>query len=146
MCIRLQRRRCIYSCSQGAATRFCSLDYHIIAILKCTLEVDRFAAFQWREGNSFPFATVPGVVGAHIFPIRTKKDLTSNRNLHLFVRERLQLHDLLRGLSDGEWSAASLDEGWTVEDVVAHIVVREHHVWDLGRAMLFKGTFGPDQG
>jgi uncharacterized protein (TIGR03085 family) len=68
-----------------------------------------------------------------------------DQNSRLFVRERLQLVDLLGGLSDEEWSAASLDEGWTVEDVAAHIVVREHHLWDLGRAMLFKGRFGPDQ-
>ncbi len=68
-----------------------------------------------------------------------------DQNNRLFVRERLQLVVLLSGLSDEEWSAASLDEGWTVEDVAAHIVVREHHVWDLGRAMLFKGKFGPDQ-
>jgi len=68
-----------------------------------------------------------------------------DRNQRLFVRERLQLIDLLKGLSDEEWSAASLDEGWTVEDVAAHIVVREHHLWDLGRALLFKGKIGPDQ-
>ena len=68
-----------------------------------------------------------------------------DRNQRLFVRERLGLVDLLKGLSDEEWSAASLDEGWTVEDVAAHIVGREHHVWDLGRAMLFKGKMGPDQ-
>ena len=38
-----------------------------------------------------------------------------DENLCLFVRERLALCDLLAGLSDEEWSAASLDVGWTVE-------------------------------
>lgn len=68
-----------------------------------------------------------------------------DENLCLFVRERLALCDLLAGLSDEEWSAASLDVGWTVEDVAAHIVVRERRLLDLARARLFKGKFGPDQ-
>ncbi|MGH2347009.1 MAG: maleylpyruvate isomerase family mycothiol-dependent enzyme [Chloroflexota bacterium] len=68
-----------------------------------------------------------------------------DENLCLFVRERLELCDLLAGLSDEEWSAASLDAGWTVEDVAAHIVVRERRSLDMVRALLFKGKFGPDQ-
>ena len=68
-----------------------------------------------------------------------------DQNLRLFVRERMQLCDLLNGLSDDEWNAASLDAGWTVEDVAAHIVVRERRLPALARAMLFKGKFGPDQ-
>jgi len=68
-----------------------------------------------------------------------------DENLCLFVRERLALCDLLAGLSDEEWSAASLDVGWTVEDVAAHIVVRERRLLALAGARLFKGRFGPDQ-
>jgi uncharacterized protein (TIGR03085 family) len=62
----------------------------------------------------------------------------------LFVRERLDLCDLLGGLDEEEWSAATLDEGWTVADLAAHIVVREQHVLEMTRALLFKGRAGPD--
>lgn len=63
-------------------------------------------------------------------------------NLRLFVRERLELCDLLAGLSDEEWHAATLDEGWTVEDLAAHIVVRERRTPELARALLLRGRGG----
>jgi uncharacterized protein (TIGR03085 family) len=96
-----------------------------------------------REDRSILVGTPGGV--ARPYFVSKSVGTSMDQNHRLFVRERLQLVDLLSGLSDDEWSAASLDEGWTVEDVAAHIVVREHHLWDLGRAMLFKGKLGPDQ-
>ncbi|WP_435747473.1 maleylpyruvate isomerase family mycothiol-dependent enzyme [Nocardioides sp. SYSU DS0663] len=40
-------------------------------------------------------------------------------------RERTELAELLAGLSPEEWEAPSLCEGWTVRDVVAHVVSYE---------------------
>jgi uncharacterized protein (TIGR03085 family) len=58
--------------------------------------------------------------------------------LRLFVQERLDLCALLSGLNDDEWRAATLDEGWTVEDLAAHIVVRERYPLDLTRDLIFR--------
>lgn len=62
--------------------------------------------------------------------------------LRLFVRERLDLCALLAGLSSQEWQEATLDEGWTVEDLAAHIVVRERYLLDTVRALLLQGRSG----
>jgi uncharacterized protein (TIGR03083 family) len=65
-----------------------------------------------------------------------------DENLRLFVRERLDLCALLAGLNADEWQAATLDEGWTVEDLAAHIVVRERYLLDNVRILLFRGRSG----
>ncbi|HLM65225.1 MAG TPA: maleylpyruvate isomerase family mycothiol-dependent enzyme [Acidimicrobiales bacterium] len=39
-----------------------------------------------------------------------------------FIRQRRRLQALLGSLSDDEWSAGSRCEGWTVQDVAAHLV------------------------
>ena len=65
-----------------------------------------------------------------------------DENLRLFVRERLDLCALLAGLSAEEWQAATLDEGWTVEDLAAHVVVRERYLLANLRALLFRGRAG----
>ena len=61
---------------------------------------------------------------------------------HLFVQERLDLCALLASLSAEEWQAATLDEGWTVADLAAHIVVRERYVLANVRALLLRGRVG----
>ncbi len=43
----------------------------------------------------------------------------------LIVNERLYLAKLLRGLTDKQWHASTLCEGWDVEDLVSHIIVRD---------------------
>ena len=48
--------------------------------------------------------------------------------LHLFPGLRAALLDLLRDLSPAEWDAATVCAGWTVKDVVAHLLGD-----DLGR-------------
>lgn len=40
----------------------------------------------------------------------------------LAVEERRELLDLLRTLEDSQWDAPTLCDGWTVRDVVAHVV------------------------
>ena len=50
--------------------------------------------------------------------------------------ERRQLADLLDGLSDEAWTASSCCDGWTVEDVVAHLTV----VWNYSAADYVKGA------
>lgn len=66
-----------------------------------------------------------------------------DRYLRLFVQERQDLCALLAGLRPEEWQAATLDEGWTVEDLAAHIIVRERHTLALARALLSGGRIGP---
>ena len=43
----------------------------------------------------------------------------------LILGERMYLAKLLRGLTDKQWRAATLCEGWDIEDLVAHIIVRD---------------------
>ena len=38
------------------------------------------------------------------------------------LRQRRRLASLLGGLDDEQWAAASRCEGWSVQDVVAHLV------------------------
>ena len=40
-----------------------------------------------------------------------------------FVRQRRRLGELLSGFTDDQWAAASRCEGWSVQDVVAHLDV-----------------------
>lgn len=60
----------------------------------------------------------------------------------LFVQERLGLGALLAELEPDEWGAATLDEGWTVEDLAAHIVVRERRGAAMTLALVGRGRFG----
>src|SRR5205085_9666536 len=73
-------------------------------------------------------------------------EVKMDENLRLFVRERLDLCALLASLSAEEWQAATLDEGWSVEDLAAHVVVRERYLRDNVRALIFRGRagLGPD--
>lgn len=43
----------------------------------------------------------------------------------IIVAERQFLVSTLRGLSDKQWCGATLCAGWTVEDLAAHLIVRE---------------------
>ena len=57
------------------------------------------------------------------------------------VAERDQLADLLETLTDEQWRAPSLCEGWSVHDVVAHMISYEEHprsdmLRRLGRARM----------
>ncbi len=47
----------------------------------------------------------------------------------LAAAERSDLADLLDTLAEEQWAAASLCEGWSVRDVVAHVVSYEHLGW-----------------
>ncbi len=46
--------------------------------------------------------------------------------------ERKYMIELLKKLTPSQWHADSLCEGWTVEDVAAHIVVREGLIGPIG--------------
>lgn len=54
--------------------------------------------------------------------------------MHLAHEERSELAAYLRTLADDDWNAASLCHGWSVKDVVAHVVSYE----SLGMAGLVK--------
>ncbi len=50
-----------------------------------------------------------------------------------FVKaERKYMIGLLKKLTSRQWSASTLCEGWTVEDLAAHIVVREGVIGPIG--------------
>jgi len=68
-----------------------------------------------------------------------------DQSLQFFVRERHDLCALLASLSAPQWHAATLDAGWTVEDLVAHIVARERHLAESVWALLAQGRVGLDQ-
>jgi uncharacterized protein (TIGR03083 family) len=53
-------------------------------------------------------------------------------------RERLSLADLLEGLTEEQWNAPSLCEGWRIKDVAAHVALAPQppSVW----AMLVEGV------
>ena len=68
-----------------------------------------------------------------------------DQRLQLFVRERHDLCALLASLSAPQWHATTLDAGWTVEDLVAHIVARERHLVESVWALLAQGRVGLDQ-
>lgn len=46
----------------------------------------------------------------------------------LILSERQFFVDLLGGLENAEWQAGTLCAGWTVEDLAAHLVVRERDI------------------
>lgn len=50
--------------------------------------------------------------------------------------ERLRVADLLAELTDAEWQAASLCEGWTIRDVAAHLTLQELGLRDALRMLV----------
>lgn len=50
--------------------------------------------------------------------------------------ERLRVADLLADLTDAEWQAASLCEGWTIRDVAAHLTLQELGLRDALRMVV----------
>ena len=63
--------------------------------------------------------------------------------MQLAVDERGDLADLLDTLTPEQWRAASLCEGWSVRDVVAHVISYEEIGW-LGLAGAFiRGGLAP---
>jgi uncharacterized protein (TIGR03083 family) len=56
-----------------------------------------------------------------------------------FVRQRFRLADLLAAIGPDEWAAPSRCEGWTVQDVVAHLAGVNRY-WILSIAEGLKGT------
>jgi uncharacterized protein (TIGR03083 family) len=59
--------------------------------------------------------------------------------------ERRDLADLLETLTDAEWDAPSLCEGWTVRDVVAHVVSYEHLGWVGVATRMARARFDPER-
>ena len=57
----------------------------------------------------------------------------------LVTDERRDLVDLLRTLSDEEWQAPSLCEGWRVRDVVAHLLYDTIPLWQYFGVMARSG-------
>ena len=49
-------------------------------------------------------------------------------NKQFVLHEREYLVALLKGLQPEQWSAQTLCEGWSVEDLAAHLVVRERNI------------------
>lgn len=43
----------------------------------------------------------------------------------LIIAERMYMAQLLRGLTAKQWQAATLCDGWDIEDLTAHIIVRD---------------------
>lgn len=54
----------------------------------------------------------------------------------LIADERRWLVDVLAHLTDEQWQARTLCEGWTVEDLAAHLVVRERDPFLAGPGIL----------
>jgi uncharacterized protein (TIGR03083 family) len=50
--------------------------------------------------------------------------------LEPFVRQRTRLGELLAGLDEAQWATPSRCDGWSVQDVVAHLVI-VNGFWDL---------------
>jgi len=46
----------------------------------------------------------------------------------LVAEQRQWIVDTVRGLDDAGWAASTLCEGWSVEDLVAHLVARERNL------------------
>lgn len=53
---------------------------------------------------------------------RVDVTLTKDEMLDAITRQRLRLADTLEGLTEDEWNAPSLCEGWRVRDVVGHLL------------------------
>ncbi len=60
----------------------------------------------------------------------------------LVADERRWLVDVLGHLTDEQWQARTLCEGWTVEDLAAHLVVREREPLLAGPGIVF-APFAP---
>ncbi len=61
----------------------------------------------------------------------------------LLKHERTSMLELLDGLTEQQWHAATLCEGWDVQTLVAHLVVRETQLIPYGSAMVTGGKIGP---
>lgn len=59
--------------------------------------------------------------------------------MQLATQERSDLADLLETLTPEQWRTPSLCEGWTVHDVVAHVVSYEEHQGELVRRLVRAG-------
>lgn len=51
-------------------------------------------------------------------------------------RQRAILCDLLEGLTDQQWAAETLCDGWDAGDMAAHLLVREREPWAAGGIVL----------
>jgi uncharacterized protein (TIGR03083 family) len=60
-------------------------------------------------------------------------------------QERGELADLLEGLSEEQWEAPSLCEGWTVRQVVAHVISYDELSWKQVVARAVRARFSPDR-
>jgi uncharacterized protein (TIGR03083 family) len=60
-------------------------------------------------------------------------------------QERGELADLLEGLSEEQWEAPSLCEGWTVRQVVAHVISYDELPWKQLVARAVRARFSPDR-
>jgi uncharacterized protein (TIGR03083 family) len=81
------------------------------------------------------------VVGPAARADRTLGGVTARR---LVADERRDLVTLLRTLSDEEWQAPSLCDGWRVRDVAAHVLYDVIPTWQY-LAILVKGRFSVDR-
>ncbi len=62
----------------------------------------------------------------------------------LLKHERTSMLELLDGLTDQQWHAATLCEGWDVQTLAAHLVVRETQPVAYGSSLVTGGKIGPD--
>lgn len=60
-------------------------------------------------------------------------------------QERGELADLLERLSQEQWEAPSLCEGWTVRQVVAHVISYDELSWKQLGARAVRARFSPDR-
>lgn len=61
----------------------------------------------------------------------------------LLKQERASMLEFLGSLTDAQWRAATLCEGWDVQTLVAHLVTRETEPLPYGAAMITGGKIGP---
>lgn len=74
---------------------------------------------------------------------RTDRPLT---RLAMARRERAELAEFLAGLSAEQWAAASLCEGWSVRDVVAHMICYDVLSWPQTLKRLARVGFNLNRG
>jgi uncharacterized protein (TIGR03083 family) len=60
-------------------------------------------------------------------------------------QERGELAHLLEGLSEEQWETPSLSEGWTVHQVVAHLISYDELSWRQLGARAVRARFSPDR-
>jgi uncharacterized protein (TIGR03083 family) len=63
----------------------------------------------------------------------------------LATAERRDLADFLDTLSDEEWGQSSLCEGWSIRDVVAHVVSYEHLGWPGAIGRMARARFNGER-